>query len=162
MAICNFPNQGRKGLKEHITRPCGPIIFGISLGGSTAAPVLFMSIQWGFKDASNPRAVGNMTPICRKPNCSTSFSKSTEAKSRPLPAKLVNAGAITADYKYHLDEAAHCSHDRVCFDCSHSKKVKTPTRRQKHKYASSFDIPLSPLKLVGRLTLSIFYFPRKN
>ncbi len=62
--------------------------------------------------------------VCRNPNCVTRLSK---AQSRPLPADLVDAAAVTACYKEHPDEAAHRSPDRVCRDCSYKKNVKTPT-----------------------------------
>ena len=70
---------------------------------------------------------------CRNPKCKARFSQTTKAESRPLPADLVDAAAITAYYKDHLDEATHRSPDRVCVDCR--KHVKTPIWRPEHMYA---------------------------
>ena len=71
--------------------------------------------------------------ICRNPECSARFSKTTKAESRPLPADLVDAAAIIAYYKDYPDEATHRSPDRVCVNCR--KHVKTPTWRPEHMYA---------------------------
>ncbi len=56
--------------------------------------------------------------FCRNPKCSKRFSKTNMAESCPLPAKLVNAVAITAYYDAH-QAAVHRSPDRVCRDCGH-------------------------------------------
>ena len=87
--------------------------------------------------------------ICRNPECSARFSKTTKAESRPLPTDLVDAAAITAYYNDHPDEAAHRSPDRVCLACCHPKNVKTPRWRPEHMYAPccfpSFSFYFSPL-----------------
>ncbi len=49
-----FPTKVYLWSKEHISRPCGPIFLGISPDRSTAAPVYFTSIKWGFKAAHHP------------------------------------------------------------------------------------------------------------
>ena len=79
--------------------------------------------------------MSKLEDYCRNPECSARFSKTTKAESRPLPADLVDAAAITAYYKGHPDEAAHRSPDRVCLACCHPKNVKTPRWRPEHMYA---------------------------
>jgi hypothetical protein len=72
------------------------------------------------------------------PNCSKRFSKTNIAESRPLPANLVDAVAITAFYDAHPEAAVHRSPDRVCRDCGHGKNVKIPRWQSEYMYASLF------------------------
>jgi hypothetical protein len=126
--------------------------------GTSFAPwgIDFFYCAWFVQQLGRFAIMSQKHAVCRNPNCVARLSK---AQSRPLPADLVDAAAITAYYNAHSDRALNRSPDRVCVDCR--MHVHPPKWRLEHLYAHVtrlFIFPRIGLCVSSRFLLTPAYF----